>query len=67
MKNPNEFKTPAFNTGYNPYLWPSSFFNGEQSEMDRFTPFNGFGISFYGKNWNVSLSWYSNSLKTSAN
>ena len=62
MKKPDDFVTPAFDTGYNPYLWSKCLFDSSLAEISAFVPFgpgwtqdpgNAHKWEFYGKQINI--------------
>lgn len=57
MKKPDEFFTPSFFTGYNPFLWGQIWFDSKKAPSgQQFTPYFGnmyFYLGFYGKQMNI--------------
>jgi len=54
MKNPADFMTPGYNTGYNPLLWPTSWFDTTENNPMRFEPYFAYSLTFFGQQINIS-------------
>ncbi|MHC4944061.1 MAG: hypothetical protein ACYTG7_13685 [Planctomycetota bacterium] len=58
MKSPDEFITPAYETGFNPLLWTKFWFDSTQAEEgQQFVPFFAteyYFYGFYGKQLNLT-------------
>ena len=53
MKDPADCVTPGFNSGFNPYLWPGSWYDAREAEIKKFEPFYSYYVTFYGKQVNI--------------